>query len=69
MNKVQAKEMINKGVKVTHTLFTNTEWIKKHPKGSAHYLDEQDNVIGINDFWKYRTGPKWDKDWGIYLKQ
>lgn len=69
MNKAEIEEMLLKGVKITHTSFTDTEWIKKHPKSTRHYIDENKNVLDIKDFWKYRTAPRWDKNWLVCPKQ
>ena len=49
-------------------MFTSGEYIMRHHKSKTHYLDESGNVIDINQFWKYRTGPKWNKDWKVFSK-
>jgi len=68
MNKNQAMVLLMKGAKVSHSMFTDSEYIMKHKSSKSHYVDEAGNVIGINDFWKWRTGPKWDKDWKVFIK-
>ena len=69
MTKEEALTLLNKGVKIAHIHFTDQEWIKKHPKSTKHYLDEAGNVIGANDFWRWRTAPRWQENWKVYGKQ
>ena len=69
MNRIEVQEMIEKDVKVRHVSFDSQGWIKKHPKSKEHYIDERKNVISVSAFWKWRTGPRWNKDWSITKKQ
>lgn len=60
MTKVQAKNELKKGKKLTHRFFTKGEWvISKH--GMYQF---EDGVHCTPDlFWLDRTGIYWEKDW------
>lgn len=69
MNKNQAIVLLEKGSKMSHSMFTNIEYIMRHHKSKSYYLDEAGNVLDIKQFWKYRTSHKWNKDWKVFVKK
>lgn len=66
MNKAEAIESMNGGHKVTHPRFLGSDYIELCIKSKHNYKDEQGNVFLDSNFWRWRTGPSWDKDWTIY---
>ena len=69
MDKEKALKVLEKGGKITHVHFTDNEFIRKHPKSTAHYLDEDDNVLSIKDFWRFRQSGKWLNNWETYVEK
>lgn len=58
MTKKEAIEEMKNGMAVRHLFFSDNESI--YMKHGLIY-DERHQVL--NDFWKYRTGKKWETDW------
>jgi hypothetical protein len=58
MSKVEVKELLKKGRKVSHRFFTFGEWVEER-KGKI--FDE--SGIQLDFFWEYRTGEQWDNGW------
>lgn len=61
MTKKEAIAEINNGSKLTHRLFTPNEFIWKQ---NGRLMDEAG--LHMHDFWYYRKGREWDKDWSVY---
>lgn len=65
MTRTEVLKALQEGKKVTHKIFVASAWIKR--KSARHYVDEKGNVISVRNFWQWRTGPKWNKDWSLYV--
>lgn len=60
LSKEDAILAIKKGYWVQHRYFDDNEMISmKGPK----IIDENGLEMDYDQFWKYRSEPKWDKDW------
>jgi hypothetical protein len=68
MNKTEALAVIKVGGRVTHKLFLGDHFLEKHPTSTQHYFDEKKELVDIKHFWKYRTGPRWEREWEIFVK-
>lgn len=66
LTKDQAILACSWGYKITHKTFMRNEYLKRAPKSKVHFKDEEDNVINMKQFWKYRTKAMWNTDWSIY---
>ena len=62
MNREEAKLALEKGERVNHPSQPIKWWIEQDGK---EYKCENGHVISIEDFWKYREGEDFDKDWSI----
>lgn len=65
MTKEEALAEMQKGKKLTHTSFTEDEWMSLDDKTGDMVLE--DGVIcSPYEFWRYRQGPEWEKDYEIF---
>lgn len=62
MTKQEAIQEMNKGVKITHWLFTPNEYVYIHPIEKV-LMDENDYVLSWLEFWKYRENPNFEDGW------
>jgi hypothetical protein len=65
MTRIEAKQAIEQGEKVTHNLFPEGEFITKFKGSIAHYTDKEGAIIKASDFWLHRQVPIYDNGWNI----
>jgi len=63
MNKKEAIESLEQGKVITHTTFTDEEYIYKDDDKKLR--DENGYILDEKCFWADRTGTIWDKDWSV----
>jgi hypothetical protein len=61
MNQQQAIEALEKGKKITHRFFGESEYV--HLKSGEIYDEKGQKLRGFFDF---RYGEKWNKDWRLF---
>ena len=66
MTKLEAKEAINNGKKVTHRHFDKHEFIMLAKDGSGMYETEEGYLINPSIFWIDRRNQTFDNDWEIF---
>lgn len=64
MTKGEAILEMQKGKKVTHTYFTDDEWISCY---DGKVIDEIGMKLNWEEFWAHRQSPAFDKDWSLYV--
>jgi len=64
MNKQEALNLMHKGIKITHYDFAHDEWMTINNEGNI--LLEDGCQCSIAEFFSYRTGESWDKDYYLY---
>lgn len=63
MNKAEAIEKMQSGIKMPHTSFSQEEWVTMN---NGQILLEDGVKCSPEEFWKWRTGQAWDNDWSIW---
>jgi hypothetical protein len=64
MNKEEAIKTMREGKKVTHRYFDPDEWVTLTPSGKYTF---EDGVICTSfEFWRFRQGEEWEKDWELF---
>lgn len=69
IDEVKAKLMANDTIKVTHTYFTNDEWIKRKILPGTNKLSIEDEcgyTLDWNEFWSIRNTPAFADGWEVY---
>ena len=61
MDKSNAKRYINRGVKISHRLFSAGEYIYKDTQGNLR--DENGYILQEDEFWKLREDKAFDDGW------
>ena len=62
LTKQQAIEAMNNNQKVSHTHFSEEEWIKK----DCHLYEFEDGCrCNFDEFWSFRDDPSWENGWYI----
>ena len=64
MTRYEAKQAINEGQKVTHTYFTDEEFIGRSQE-NGQLIDENGIALNESDFWSLRAGASFDNGWSI----
>lgn len=65
MNKSEAQAAIESGKKVTHTYFTDGEWVTVDKDNPSYYIYEDGALTEDLSFWAIRTASGWDEGWSI----
>lgn len=65
MDKSKAKQLINLGVKITHRLFSPSEYIYKDAQGNLR--DENGYILQEDEFWKLREDKAFDDGWYYWV--
>jgi hypothetical protein len=70
MNKHEAIQALKEGKKVSHATFYPDEFIHlpkayRHTDYGASGGVHDEHNTPLPGFWKYRTAPRWDKDWRV----
>ncbi len=60
MTKEEAKKELENGAKITHRLFSASEYVYIE---NGRIIDEDGYVM--HDFWKYREGKSFDDGWEV----
>lgn len=66
MSKDEAIQQMLRGEKVTHTYFSDKEWITME---EGKVLTEEGYKFPPSDFWKYKQHPNFDKGWSIWKEK
>lgn len=61
MLKMEAKQALDEGKRISHQYFAPMEFIYLE---DGHIKDECGNIL--HDFWLYRQANTWDNGWCIY---
>lgn len=65
-SKEEAIEALVQGKKLTHTLFSENEWIRQ-PDPSVNKYECEDGVVCMASmFWHFREQPYWLKGWSVW---
>ena len=64
MNKEEAIKAMQEGKKITHTSFTDEEWMTMK---DGKILTEEGYLHPWVDFWYWRQEPIWEKNYSLYL--
>jgi hypothetical protein len=65
MNKQDAIDMMESGVKMTHENFEPDEWI--YIKNGVFVIN--DTICSALEFWRCRRDESWDKNWKKWEKK
>lgn len=63
MNKKEALLAMQEGKKVTHTYFTDEEWMSMK---DGKILTEEGYLHPFLEYWSYRTAPGWEDGYSLY---
>lgn len=63
MTKQEAIELMKKGEKITHDLFSPKEWMTMV---GLNILLEDGVVVDESEFWKYRQQAYWNEGYSIF---
>lgn len=66
ITKAQAIELMRKGQKVTHTWFSDDEWMTIE---NGKILLEDGVRCSLHEFFSYRTDKSWDSGYSIFNLQ
>lgn len=62
MNKKAAREALEEGKRITHRFFSEGEFLEKK---DGELITTEDGVTAGEEYWKDRTGYKWEEHWEI----
>ena len=62
MTKAEAIKAIKRGLRVTHTLFTEDEWLEMD---GGWFKFEDGCQCRPSQFWDIRQGEEWEKGWRV----
>lgn len=68
MNKYEAKQALNDGLRITHRFFTPEEYLHRSPS-NGQLLDEKELHLNETMFWYGRSGGQWEEGWEIYCEK
>lgn len=66
MTKAEAIEAIRQGKKVTHSYFTNDEFITMK---NGRIITEEGYSASPEEFWRYRTSESWNEHWELFQEK
>ena len=64
MTKEEAIEAMKQGKKVTHSYYTEDEWMTSNPEGDVYTFDDGVKFDSVK-FWTLRFHKSWDEGWKI----
>ena len=62
MNREEAKQALKDGERLTHTYFSDDEWVQS---GIGRYEFEDGCQCSYQEFWSYRNDKGFDEGWSI----
>lgn len=65
MNRKQAQQMLIQGFAITHTYFSDDEWVKLDGEHPSDLVDEKGYHLDWDEFWSYRNTKIFDEGWDV----
>ena len=65
MTKQEAIIAMQNGIKLTHKNFSSDEWIREK---IGMYEFEDGCLCDFEEFWQFRQGSAWEKDWEVFIE-
>ena len=63
MNREEAKQALIDGERLTHTYFSDDEWVESGAMG--RYVFEDGCLCSYQEFWAYRKDKSFDEGWSV----